>query len=218
MKKGILITVILSIFCFPLLSQEKKIIPAEKNTAAKSTQPSEKSEDNAIHNIPVLALYSGLIEIKNVYFNKKIEPRGTGDLLEVEFEVLNKIDDPQDLYFFVIATFEKSEKTSSSFESPLPEKERLGNFVPYPEDIKNFEYPDSAGKAKLVKQPKNTKAGVDPATGKAYHLNDKLFIRTNHLAKYKNNNYYFNMVMILVYNSSGEPVLRQLYRIEGVRR
>jgi len=218
MKRGISIAIILSIFCFPLLSQEKKAAPAEKETAAKPIKPSGKTDDTQLRNIPVQSLYSELIDIKKVAFNKKIDPSGTGDLLEVEFEVNNKIDDPQDIYIFVIATFEKTEKTPSFFESPIPEKERLRSFVSYPEDIKNFEYTDSEGKTKLLKQPKNTKTGVDPSTGKAYHIKDKLFIRTYHLAKYRNNFYYFNMVMIQVYNSSGEPVFRQQYMIEGVRK
>jgi hypothetical protein len=218
MKKRISIAVILSIFCFPLFSQDKIETSAEKDVTVGPNKPSVKPNDTANKNIPVQSLYSELLEIQKVYFNKKIDPTGTGDLLEVEFEVTNKIDDPQDIYLFVIATFEKSEKTNSSLEAPIPEKERLRSFVPYPEDISNFEYTDFSGKAKLLKQPKNTKAGVDPATGKAYHLKEKLFIRTNHLAKYRNNYYYFNMVMILAFNSSGEPIFRQQYKIHGIRR
>lgn len=210
MKKGISIAVILSIFCFPLLSQEKNVTTGDREAAAK-TEPS------SIKNIPVQSLYSELIDIKKVCFNRKLESY-KGDILEVEFEVVNKIDEPQDIYIFVIATFEKTEKTKSFFEPPIPEKERLRSFVPFPDDIKNFEYIDSAGKTKLLKQPKNTKAGVDARTGKAYHLTDKLFIRTNHLARYRNNFYYFNMVMIQVYNSNGDPVFRQQYEIKGIRR
>ncbi len=214
MKKGISIAVILSIFCFPLYSQEKKTAGTETATKKHAGGKDETSG----HNLPVQALYSELLKIKNVNFNKKIDRNGLGDILEVEFEVANEIDDPQDIYIFVIATFEKTEKTSSSFEPPIPEKERLRSFVPYPYDLKNFEYPGSDGKTKLLKQPKNTKAGIDPKTGKAYRLKDKIFMSTDHLAKYRNNYFYFNMVMIQVYDSNGGPIFRQQYKIEGVRR
>ncbi|MCU0822585.1 MAG: hypothetical protein MUC95_08965 [Spirochaetes bacterium] len=218
MKRGITIAAILSIFCLPLLSQEKKAIQSEQESAVKTENPAEKKDTASIKNIPAGSLYSDLIDIKKVYFNKRIEPAGKGDLLEVEFELVNKIDEPQDLYLFVIATFEKTGKTSSSFEAPIPEKEKLRSFVPFPEDIKNFEYTDKAGNVKLLKLPRNPKTGVDAKTGKAYHLMDKLYIRTNHLASYRNNFYYFNMVMILAFNSNGDPIYRKQYKIEGIRR
>ena len=146
--------------------------------------------------------------------------RGRGDVLDVEFEVKNLIDDPQELYIFVIATFEAEPQSRSSFSPLLAKKNTLRSFVPYPDDITNFEYedPDSEGKVKLIKYPKNPGAGIDENTGKPYHLKDKLFIRTKHLARYKNNYYYFNRVWILVYDKDEKPIFRQGYKFIGIRR
>ncbi len=180
--------------------------------------------------IPVEAQYSNLFKIKQVYFNKRIDWGGKGDVLEVEFIMKNMIDEPQDLYIFVIATFETDWRGRSSFQKPVPEKDRVKSFVPYPFDLKNFEYPDIDVKGnvrkdrkgremvKLVRFPINPKAGIDPATGKPYHIKDKLFIRTTHLSRYRNNYYFFNQVSILVFDSKGKPVFRQLFELRGYRR
>ena len=191
------------------------------------SQTKQGSEVNTT--IPVQAQYSNRFTVKNVFFNKKIDPAGRGDILEVEFLIENLMDDPMDLYVFTIATYEKKERTRSSLERPVPPEERVRSFVPFPGDISNFTYPetDSEGKVKkdkdgnelvkLVKFPKNPKAGPDPSTGKPYRLVDSLFIRTQHLSLYRRNYFYFNEVAVLVFDGEGKPAFRQLFTIRGRR-
>lgn len=180
-------------------------------------------------NIPATSQYSDSFAIKNVFFNKRIDTGLNGEFLEVEFLLENKTDEPMDLYIFVIATYEKVERTKSSLERPVPQRERIRTFVPYPDDISNFTYPDTDDKgnvkknkdgleiAKLVKFPKNPKAGVDQKTNKPYHLTDSLQVYSKHLSKYRQNYYFYNNVAILVFDADGKPVFRQLYEIKGKR-
>ncbi len=180
-------------------------------------------------NIPSVSQYSDNFVIKNVFFNRRIDTGFKGEFLEVEFLIENKTDDPMDLYIFVIATYENVERTKSSFERPVPQRERIRTFVPYPDDISNFSYTDTDEKGnvrkdnngqeivKLVKFPKNPKAGVDPKTGKPYHLVDKMQIYTMHLSKYRQNYFFYNNIAILVFDEEGKPVFRQLYEIKGKR-
>lgn len=179
--------------------------------------------------IPVLSQYSNRFRVKNIFFNKKIDPSGKGEILEVEFLLENLTDDPMDLYIFTVATYEKKQKTRSSLEIPIPPEERIRTFVPFPGDISNFTYQDidTIGKVKkdkdgnelvkLVKFPKNPKEGVDQATGKPYRLVDKLFITTTHLSLYRRNYFYFNEVAVLVFDSDGKPAFRKLFEIIGKR-
>ncbi len=181
--------------------------------------PREKQEKIST-NIPVQAQYSNNFKITEYYFNRKVDVKGRGEILEVEIVLENLTDNPLDLYIFTIATTEKIEKTKSSFEKPVPEKERVRNFVPFPDEIKNFEYDDPASKTGVlfVKFPKNPKAGISPETGKPYHLVDKLMVRTFHLCPYKRKYTFFNNVMILVFDGEGKPAFRKLYSLNGTRR
>lgn len=184
---------------------------------------------NVKTNIPVLSQYSNTFSIQNLYFNKRIDISGKGEILEVEFILENLTDDPVDIYLFTIATYEKTEVTKSSFEIPIPPKERIRTFVTYPDDMQNFTYPmldkdgnpqkDENGleKIKLEKFPKNPKAGVDPFTGKPYHLTDKLVIRTIHLSPYRKNYFFFNNLAVLIFDSEGKPAYRKLFEIKGKR-
>ncbi len=214
MKRIITTTVIILLFSFSLSSQNKK----EKKTQVRQVK---KAEKQVIKNIPVQSLYSNLFNINKIYFNKRIDYTGKGEILEVEFRLNNIIDDPHDLYIFVIATDEIEEKiVESSFKMPVPPQKKLRSFVPFPDDIKNFEYPDpdNKGKTSLKKEPKDPQAGVDPKTGKPYHLSDSIFVRTYHLSKYRNNYYFFNGVILLIYDKDGKPLFRQKYRFSGIRR
>jgi len=180
-------------------------------------------------NIPVLSQYSNTFSITNLYFNKRIDINGKGEILEVEFILENQTDDPLDIYIFTVATYEKTEISTSSFETPIPPKERIRTFVVYPDDIQNFTHPviDKDGKpqkdengldmVKLVKFPKNTRAGGDPATGKPYRLSDKLVIRTIHLSPYRKNYFFFNNLAVLIFDSEGKPAYRKLFEIKGKR-
>ncbi len=201
------------------------LIPAVTFSQAEKTSTAPEAGTN----IPVLAQYSNRFKVKSVYFNKKIDPSGRGEILEVEFLLENQTDDPMDLYIFAIATFEKKQKTRSSFEEPIPPEERIRSFVPFPGDISNFTYPDtdSEGKVKkdkdgnelvkLVKFPKDPKQGTDQATGKPYRLEEKLFITTEHVSLYRKNYFFFNEVAILIFDNDGKPVFRQLFNIVGKR-
>jgi len=197
------------------------LVPALLLSQADTSKSQEKSagKDKIITNIPTQAQYSDKFTIKNLYFNKRIDLGGKGEVLEVEFILQNLIDEPQDLYIFTIATYEKTEKTKSSFERPIPTRERIRTFVVYPDDISNFTYPvtDEQGNVKKDQNGKNPKAGVDPKTGKPYHLKDRLVLYTTHVSPYRNNYYFYNNVAILIFDSEGKPAFRQLYEIKGKR-
>ncbi len=216
MKKFVI--VLLAFLCPALLfSQEVK------------KDDTTRDQSKIITNIPVQAQYSNSFAIKNLFFNKRIDYRGKGEILEVEFTLENLTDDPMDVYIFSIATFEKVEKTKSSFERPIPQRERIRTFVTYPDDISNFSYLDTDDKGnvkkdkngleivKLVKYPKNPKAGVDQKTGKPYHLVDKLTIYTTHISKYRRNYFFFNNLAVLIFDSEGKPAYRKLFEIKGKR-
>jgi hypothetical protein len=186
-------------------------------------------QQKAMTNIPVLSQYSNTFSIRNLYFNKRIDVNGRGEILEVEFILENLTDNPVDIYLFTIATFERVEKTRSSFERPIPPKERIRTFVTYPDDIQNFTQPmlDEKGQPKkdsngldimeFIKFPKNPKAGVDISTGKPYRLTDKLVIRTTHLSPYRKNYFFFNNVAVLIFDSEGKPAYRKLFEVKGKR-
>jgi hypothetical protein len=214
MKKYILIALMLLLPGI-LLSQAEK----EK----------EKGPVKLKMNIPVLSQYSNNFAIKTIDFNKRTDLGGKGELLEVAFQLENLSDDPVDLYIFTIATFEKKEITKSSFERPIPAKEKIRTFVPYPDDISNFSYADVDKDGNVMKDknglevikfekfPKNPKAGIDAETGKPYHLVDRLHIRTTHLSKYRRNYFYFNNLAVLIFDTQGNPVFRQLFTVKGKR-
>ena len=197
-------------------------------------EPAPDSQKKAVSGdgktIPILSQYSNTFKFSSINFNKKVDVGGRGEVLEVEMELVNLLDDPQEVYIFSIATFEKCERTSSSFEAPIPEKDKLRSFVAYPNDIKNFEYPDTdksgntkkddngKDKVKLIKFPKNPLAGVNPDTGKPYLVKSKLVVRTNHLSLYRNNYFFFNNVTVLVFDKEGKPVYKRNFELKNFRR
>lgn len=167
--------------------------------------------------------------IKHLAFNKGLDSKGMGEILEVSFQLNNRIDFAMDLYVFVIATYEVDKRKISSLESPVPEREIIRYFTPYPEGKNNYEYPSSSGnkKTELIKFPKDPKVGVNPLTGKTYKLDvDPLLIRTRHLCKYRKGYNFYNKVTVLIFEkiSEGknkgkiEPVYRQVYLLKGKRQ
>lgn len=171
---------------------------------------------------PVQAVGTKLFKVYNISFNKMV-PGYAGEVLEVEFQLKNLIEEPLELYIFVIATYEKSYKTDSSFQSPsLDDEIQIKNIKVSPDDLSNFEYTekDDAGNDKKVyiKYPKNIKAGVDPATGKPYMLDEDITFRTKFLSKYARKYYYFNNVTILIFDNKEELLYREVFKVKEKKR
>lgn len=186
------------------------------------------SQEKAVQNtsekklFPVQAVGTNLFKIYNMSFNKMV-PGYAGEVLEVEFQVKNMIEVPLELYIFVIATYENEFKTKSSFENPsLDEPLEIKNIKVFPDDLSNFEYTekdkDGNDKTVFIKYPKNIKAGVDPATGKPYILDEDITFRTKFLSKYARKYYYFNEITILVFDNKEELLYRQLFKVKEKKR
>ncbi|HEY1407227.1 MAG TPA: hypothetical protein VF857_11505, partial [Spirochaetota bacterium] len=137
---------------------------------------------------------------------------------EVVFELTNTEDTPRDLYIFVLASHEEQKWVYNSFRTKrsVPERVDVDLFVPVPSDRANFEY-DINGAKLIKKYAKDYKLGVDPSTGKAYHLKDKVIVRTEHLSPYRKNYTYFNNATVLVYDDEGKLLFRQIYALNGFR-
>ncbi len=172
-------------------------------------------------NFPVHSVRTDLFKIKQLSFNKTI-PSDSGEILEVEIILENLVDDPMDLYVFTIASYENSYIPKSSFERPSKEdKNPIKLLVPFPNNIKNFEYDHGQfgeKKPSYIKYPKDYKAGVNPDTGKPYLLNEKLIIRTTHLTKYLKKFNFFNEMTVLIFDKDGKLLFRQQYHLNKVKR
>ncbi len=202
------------------------ILLSQESTTDTKTDTTGSSQVKT--QIPVQAQYSNRFKIRHVNFNKRIDLLGKGEILEIEFVIVNQTDNPIDLYIFTIATHETKRQKDSYFKMPIDREKKL-NFVPYPMDLDNFRYPktdykgnpvkDESGNQKMsfIKFPKNPKAGINKATGKPYHLENKLVVRTQHLSKYRVNYTYFNEATLLIFDKDGKPVFRQLYKLIGIR-
>lgn len=167
---------------------------------------------------PVQSVRNDSFDLINLSFNEFVADI-RGKTLEVEFQLESKLDFSQQYYIFIVATYEKSYKTTSSFESPsLDDPDEIKLLVPFPADVTNFEYDSKdekgADKKILVKYPKNIKAGVDPITGQPYVLDDRLTFRSRHLSIYRKNFKYFNQVCILIFDSDEKLVYRQVYQLK----
>lgn len=179
-------------------------------------QASEGKQD--VTNFPVQSVRNDSFDLINLSFNEFVSDI-RGKTLEVEFQLESKLDFSQRYYIFIIATYEKSYQTKSSFESPsLDDTDEIKLLVSFPDDPANFEYEGKdekgADKKFWIKYPKNIKAGVDPITGQPYVLDDRLTFRSRHLSKYRKNFVYFNEVCILIFDSDEELVYRQVYQVK----
>lgn len=199
--------------------------------SSQNTAPAKKETTAAIStSATVLNKFSDQFRIKNVYFNRRLDMGGRGEILEIEMLIENLTDDPFDLYVFSIASYEVEIKHLNSFDRPVPPEKQIKNFVTFPNDIENFKYPykDKNGKIRkdvwgkdiylYQKHPHDYKKGLNPSTGKLYRVKDKLIIRTYHLSPYRTHYYYFNEAAILAYDTKGTPVFRQHYQFTGWRR
>lgn len=204
-----------------LFSQEKKPTGDTSNNSGKTPIPSRAY---------VQAKYNDQFKISKIYFNRRLDVRGRGELLEIEMVIENLTDDPIELYIFTIASFEVDVKSQTSFDRPVPPEKRIKNFKVFPDEIENFKYAykDKSGKQKknvwgknvylYKKVPKNIKKGINPATGKIYTIKNKLVVRTYHLSPYRTNYCFFNEAAILAFDKRETPAYRQLYKLKGWRR
>jgi hypothetical protein len=172
--------------------------------------------------MPVLSINTDRFAMTNLSFNWAV-PGAKEEILEVEFALTNLIDDPQNLYIFIIATYESHYFTKSSFERPsLEDREEIKVINTFPEDVKNFEYTykDEKGNevTEYLKYPKNIKAGINPGTGEAYKLNERLIFRSYHpfrdLKKYK----HFNEITILIFDEKENLIFRDFFHVKPKRR
>lgn len=219
MTRRILILLFLLI---PAILSSQNTNPGGEKRAVAVKKPSASAT--------VQARFSDQFRIKNVYFNRRIDYSGRGEILEIEMLIENLTDDPFELYIFTIASYEIIQKERNSFKRPVPPEKRTKNFVVFPDDIENFKtpYKDKDGKIKkdvwgkdmylYQKFPHDYMKGINPASGKTYTVKDKLVIRTYHLSPYRTNFYFFNEAAIIAYDKKGTPVYRQLYRLDGWRR
>lgn len=186
------------------------------------------SQDKGVQNttekklFPVQAVGTNLFKIHNISFNKMV-PGYAGEVLEVEFQIKNLVEEPLELYIFVIATYEKSYITESSFESPsLDDAVQIKNIKVFPDDLSNFEYTeknkDGSDKRVYIKYPKNIKAGVDLSTGKPYLLEEDITFRTKFLSKYARKYYYFNEITILIFDNKEEMLYREVFTVKEKKR
>jgi hypothetical protein len=175
------------------------------------------------------AKYSNLFTIEKIYFNKSFDLAGKGETLEVVMVIKNKTNNKLPFYLFVLATNEVPPKALTSFDRPIPQKDKCRLFVPYPNHPENFTYPllDSSGKQVVdfrgkkqftfFKVPKNPRDGVDAETGKPYILKQKLVIRTKHLSKYRNSYSFFNHVTVIIFDEEIRPLYKQIWHLKGRR-
>jgi len=181
----------------------------------------KKAENIGEPNFPIHSIRSDLLKLKQLSFNKAV-PFERGEILEVEMLLENQVDDPQELYIFTIATYEKEFIPKSSFIRPsLEDNNLIKLIVPYPNDLKNFEYDRGQfgeKKKSYIKYPKNYKAGINVSTGKPYILKEKLLIRTRHLTRYLKKFNFFNEMTILIFDKDGKILYRQQYHLNKVKR
>lgn len=216
------------------------VVGQNKSTKNTGTNSNASKESN-IAIVPVLAQYSDRFRVYPIYFNKRIDIGGRGDILEIEMVFENMTDDPINLLLFTLATYEVPARNESSFEMPLdttksldppPEVDRsytptsvIKNLSSSPEDPDNFTY---ALKDKDGGQAKDyfgkelfeyRRVPKDPKKGTPVRLeNERVIVRVTHLCKYVKNYHFFNEATILVYDSEGKPAFLQLYKIDKVRR
>ncbi len=195
-------------------------------------------------NLPVQSVRTHVFDVEKFSISFGYEPRGFGEVLTVEFGLRNKTDEEKELYIWTIATEDVDPSADSSFKMPRTDDQRIlfRNFVPFPlaaEDRdkefrlmkhENFRYKtekDTSPIGSLRKFPRDPKLGIDPATGKAYKLEDALFIKTSHNSKYRKNYCFFNHVTLLIFDAKNltdekgalnPPLYRQIYRIVGKRK
>jgi len=173
--------------------------------------------------VPKEAQYSERFKISPIYFNKRIDPAGLGDILEVEMIFENLTDQPMDLNIITIATVEFPPKRDSSFD-PIILKNDLIKYLDASPDAENFKYPvkDESGNVKKDYFGNDVfeykKIPNDPKKATLITVHDKYMLRTYHLSKFRKKYEFFNAVSILVFNKDGQPLFASYYSLDKKRR
>lgn len=205
------------------------------STVFAQTQQAQQNSESASE--PAQMKTGEFLDIRNVSFNKKIDRKGRGEVLEVEFEIINSTDVPQELYIHVFATDEQVVWKRNTFFHAIEDEDQnvllnfnkdLGRnlqkqnidiryFTSDPDDRGNYEH-QLGDKTVLMKYPKNKKAGIDPASNSAYKLQDKIVYHNDFLCNYRKRYKFFNHVTILVFDDEEKLVYRQIWSLNGKRR
>lgn len=209
--------------------------------AGQDTNNSEQESDIVV--VPILAQYSDRFKISPIYFNKKMDIAGRGDILEIEMIFENLTDDPIEFKLFTVGIYGMQKKSDTSFEMPSDTTKTTSGYTPayrpfisstfiqtlaaWPDDADNFIYSlkdqdgnnikDYFGKEKTEYRivPKDTSKGMDVKL----EPTERTVIRTSLLCKYKKRNYnFFNESAILIYGSEGKPIFYQQYKLYKTRR
>ena len=173
--------------------------------------------------VPVEAKFSETFKISPIYFNKRIDPGGLGEILEVEMMFQNLIDEPIDLNVIIVATVEFHPKSDSSFEPPI-DKTNIIRYLDASPDTDNFKYPlkDESGNAQKdyygIEKFEYKKIPHDSKKANFITVEDTYMLRTYHMSKFRRKYDFFNAVAILVFNKEGEPIYSCYYTLDKKRR
>lgn len=180
---------------------------------------SDEKVSAVVDNKPVLAVFTDVFDIKSLSFNKRNDPKGRGDELQVEFQLYNNTDLKRNLYIFVVATYEEEIWARNSILGTkiIPIRSDIKFIETYPSDNDNFKYEEN-GNTFYDKYPKDYKLGINPFESKPYFLDEDLIVRTSIISKYRKHYLFFNHVTLIIYGDEGELMYRQVYRIDGYRK
>jgi hypothetical protein len=220
LRKGLPVFFIAA-FSISSFSQNAANAGKEEKTDKKANAAVTDAKPETKNDYPTQAVNTDAFEMLQLTFNRKGDPQGKGDLLLVEFALSPNTAYKYKLYIHVIATVEKENWGTNSFNNKKMFLNGVDTdlFVPYPdpEDRKNFEY-QIDGKTKLLKFPHDYKTGVNPLTKEAYYLDKYTPVMTKHLAPYKKQFKYFNYATIIIFDDEGKLMFKQIYNLNKYRR
>ena len=173
--------------------------------------------------VPPEAQYSETFKISPIYFNKRVDPAGIGEILEIEMVFQNLIDEPIAINVITVATVEYELKSDSSFQLPI-NKWDIIKYLDASPDADNFKYvvKDESGNPKKDYYDRDMheykKIPNDPQKGNLIVVDDTYLLRTYHVSKFRKKYEFFNTVTVLVYNKIGEPIFSCDYTINHKRK
>ncbi|MGL4370531.1 MAG: hypothetical protein ACRCUT_12790, partial [Spirochaetota bacterium] len=141
------------IFCLPMAV----FAQSQPQSQAQQAQ-AKKADDQKKDKFPTQTVMNDDFSVSRPSFTRKGDNSGKGEIMEVSFDIQNNIDNPRNLYVFVIATYEDTKWVRNSFntKNSYPEKVAIEYFVPFPDNQKNYEYEEN-GKTEIRKFPKDYK-------------------------------------------------------------